>query len=211
MPPPAVPGEPVTEPLRRGGLPKSQVRPRGPMPAACGRTGPPPAPPMPVPEPGFTPFGHAPDAAADANARPIGPPKWGRLKVPRSNSVCARLRDLHRSRPMTAAHSQVIPRLRPCPSRLRRCRCRRSPFLRQCVRTTTAASTGRSRGGADAGTCERCAGRSGAQYPAAAGEAGAARPVRPLPNYDKLPPNIAASLQRLAGVAPTKPDSDAAE
>ena len=39
----------------------------------------------------------------------------------------------------------------------------------------------------------------------------APQPVRPLPNYDKLPPNIAASLQRLAGVAPTKPDSDAAE
>jgi hypothetical protein len=37
------------------------------------------------------------------------------------------------------------------------------------------------------------------------------QPVRPLPNYDKLPPNIAASLQRLAGVAPVKPDSDAAE
>jgi hypothetical protein len=35
--------------------------------------------------------------------------------------------------------------------------------------------------------------------------------VRPLPNYDKLPPNIAASLQRLAGVVPEKPDSDAAE
>jgi hypothetical protein len=40
-------------------------------------------------------------------------------------------------------------------------------------------------------------------------------PVRPLPNYDKLPPNIAASLQRLAGGppparAPEKAD-DAAE
>ncbi len=37
--------------------------------------------------------------------------------------------------------------------------------------------------------------------------------VRPLANYDKLPPNIAASLQRLAGgpPAPDKPDSDAAE
>jgi hypothetical protein len=40
-------------------------------------------------------------------------------------------------------------------------------------------------------------------------------PVRPIPNFDKLPPNIAASLQRLAGgsIPPVseKPDSDAAE
>ncbi len=37
-------------------------------------------------------------------------------------------------------------------------------------------------------------------------------PVRPAPNYDKLPPNIAASLQRLAGTGPVKKDSsDAAE
>jgi hypothetical protein len=40
-------------------------------------------------------------------------------------------------------------------------------------------------------------------------------PARPIPNFDKLPPNIAASLQRLAGgSAPPvsdKPDTDAAE
>jgi hypothetical protein len=51
-----------------------------------------------------------------------------------------------------------------------------------------------------------------AQPPASKRPVAAARPV---PNFDKLPPNIAASLQRLAGgAAPPvseKPDTDAAE
>jgi hypothetical protein len=40
-------------------------------------------------------------------------------------------------------------------------------------------------------------------------------PARATANFDKLPPNIAASLQRLAGAPPVvasdKPDTDAAE
>jgi len=197
MPPPAVPGEPVTEPLRRGGLPKAQVRPRGPIPAAAAA----PPPPRPVPEPGFTPFGHAPmpppmpvnGAPMGAGPIPSGPPAGFAPQPPMPPPFVipgAPVPFPNAEVPLPPLASFDASAAPPQPPPV-------APVLVPMPEPVSVAPA----------AVEPITQPQPQPQPVKR----APQPVRPLPNYDKLPPNIAASLQRLAGVAPTKPDSDAAE
>jgi hypothetical protein len=194
------PPEPVTEPLRRTGVPKANVRPRGPMPAAAAA---PPPPPRPAPEPGFTPFGHAPmpppmPSNGPSNGLSNGPvPPAGFTPQPPFVIPGAPV-------PFPAAEASPPP-IYPVESL--------SPLPQPPPAADVVAPSPEPVATAPAAVEPLVQAPPPPPQPAAqpAPVKRTPQPVRPLPNYDKLPPNIAASLQRLAGVAPTKPDSDAAE
>ena len=195
--PPPVPdrtgsADPTTEPLRRGGLPKSHVRPRGPMPAAAAAP-----PPRSVPEPAAVPFGRAPmpppmpAAVQGPSAPPAGyapiPPVPPPFVIPGAPMPFG-----HSGAGLTRSYPDHVS-VGPIP-----------PLPVEPVVVPIGEPVNRPADAATAAPPQHLA-----QQPAAVKRT--PQPVRPLPNYDKLPPNIAASLQRLAGAPPSKPDSDAAE
>ena len=224
MPPQGRTQDPVTEPLRRPALAKAHVRPRGPMPAAASPpppnlgsapqfasgTGPAPQPAFDAPPPFVAPF--APQTGAPSQA-PVPPPQ------PMPVMTAPQGQDAYPSPPFHSAANEE----------------RESPLsglMPPLPFTTEAAAQQPPQGGPGAGPPPAnlsapfaTAGPSLQPAPppqprpvqaAAPSAPRPATPARPLPNYDKLPPNIAASLQRLAGVSPppsaaNKPDSDAAE
>ena len=207
-PPHIGPPEPVTEPPRRGGLPNSHVRPRGPMPAAAAA-----APPRPMAEPGFTPFGHAPMPPPVPANGPVpgnsqmgsgptgsGPPATFAPQPPMSPPFVipgplAPFANANAGTPLPPLYpvdgSTAPPR--PAPSVAPAVVPMTEPMAQQPQVPP-----------------EEPLSQPPSQQPPSPVKR-TTQPVRPHPNYDKLPPNIAASLQRLAGVPPTKPDSDAAE
>ncbi|MBY0225143.1 MAG: EAL domain-containing protein [Hyphomicrobium sp.] len=217
--------DPVTEPLRRPVSAKAHVRPRGPMPAAAS-----PPPPNPGSAPQFA-SGAEPAPQPVFNAQPpfvapiapqTVPPSPVQALPPQPTASPAMTApagpDTYPSPPFHSAANgeggQPLSGLMPP-----------LPFPNEAVAPQAApggpvaapppvhlspalATTGPSAPSAPP-----------QPRPVEAAPQSAPRsatPARPLPNYDKLPPNIAASLQRLAGVAPppasaNKPDSDAAE
>lgn len=198
---PAMAG-PVTEPIRRNIPAPGHVRPQVSRPAAAA---PPAMPPPPVAPPqqgnGSQPFvfpGQPPPSLATVPPmQPMGP-----IPVPAYDAMAARPTnagdDVERSAQQAPLHS---------------------PRFENRVAETTAEPPPVPPTGL-AGAAEETA--AAAVTPvepgprmASPGSARLQATVRPMPNFDKLPPNIAASLKRLAGGVPqqaaNKPDSDAAE
>jgi diguanylate cyclase (GGDEF)-like protein/PAS domain S-box-containing protein len=222
MPPPqGRTQDPVTEPLRRPVLAKAHVRPRGPMPAAAS-----PPPPNLASTPQFASgTGPAPQPAHNAPppfVSPIAPqtvPQPQAAHPPQQMpAMTARQEpDSYSSPPFHSAGngegesplSGMMPPL---------------PFTND---ATAPQPLPRSPGAVPPPASVSAFAAAGPSpqpvppqpRPVEAAAQPTPRPAtsaRPLPNYDKLPPNIAASLQRLAGVSPSptaanKPDSDAAE
>jgi diguanylate cyclase (GGDEF)-like protein/PAS domain S-box-containing protein len=199
-------GDPTTEPLRRKGPPDVKARPRGPIPAAAAappRTAPvaAPQPIAGVPRPPIIPTA-PPSFTADgpiAGFAPMPPVASGPLPpefpAPAGNAAAFHPRPAFTPPPPSNfAEVQLPPSAAPV-----------QPFRAEAAPAPLPAAE------ATLGLPAQSA-----PPPARPVTAQPAQPkkapttVRPQPNYDKLPPNIAASLQRLAGVTP-KPDSDAAE
>lgn len=229
QPPPMPTGraqDPVTEPLRRPVSAKAHVRPRGPMPVAAA----PPPPDVPVAPQLASGTGPAPQPHFSAQlpfaapgVPPAGPPSQVQTLMHQPQPLPEMTApqgppDIFPPRPFHSAANgegdSPLPEMMPP-----------VPFTNEAVAPQPAA------GGPGAAPPPARAtaafGKSGPSAPpappqprpveaAAQAAPRSATSARPLPNYDKLPPNIAASLQRLAGVtapptAANKPDSDAAE
>jgi diguanylate cyclase (GGDEF)-like protein/PAS domain S-box-containing protein len=197
------PSDPTTEPLRRAGNGhvRHQVRPRAPMPAAMTQQPIATAPAGEAPQAPFTPFGAAP---------PMPPPMMAPPPNPAPASVAT-----FASPPMPPQGLGPLPGepMQPPPPFAGHGAAGAPPLPQQAPPPPVLVSP--------VGPPAQAAGPSaegGAQTPPPRLQpipvTAPKRPqstARPLPNYDKLPPNIAASLQRLAGIPPDKPDSDAAE
>ncbi len=193
------PRDPVTQPVRRAGLAKGQVRPRAPMPSAAVPPSPAarPAPPPVQPAPSPAPAAHSPFGAPQPGVMPpMGgpPPSMPPFAVPPTMPPPQTAQDMPLGLmplpPLPFADGAAPMQVPPSPP----------PVLAPVSEATPPMPPP----------------SAPAPVQQAVPPTRPAAPVRPMPNYDKLPPNIAASLQRLAGGAPPpprgdKPDSDAAE
>lgn len=190
-----VPSDPASEPLRRSGLSKAHVRPRAPMPA--GVAGP---PPRPAPPPTVVPFAPPPNFNVPPPIQPAAsitavPPPAGFSPVP-PEAIPGPV-------PLPPVGASPVP---PVPFVMANPPVMPSPPAQPLPVVDGPFAAGAPQPAAPVPPPMRPAAQPVPPPPKRPPVA-----VRPLPNYDKLPPNIAASLQRLAGVVPEKPDSDAAE
>jgi diguanylate cyclase (GGDEF)-like protein/PAS domain S-box-containing protein len=190
-----VPSDPATEPLRRSGLSKAHVRPRAPMPA--GVAGP---PPRPAPPPTVVPFAPPPNFNVPPPIQPAAsiaavPPPAGFSPMPPET--------IPGPVPLPPVGANTVP---PVPFVMANPPVMPSPPPQPLPVVDGPFAAGAPQPAAPVPPPMRPAAQPVPPPPKRPPVA-----VRPLPNYDKLPPNIAASLQRLAGVVPEKPDSDAAE
>ncbi len=215
--------DPVTEPLRRPAMAKAHVRPRGPMPAAGS-----PQPQNLASAPQFAP-GNGPALQPSFNAQPpfVPPVAPQAPPLPQAQAVPPqpmppmaappRLETYPPPPPFNGAANEeggspLSGLMPPLPFTNEAAALRPSPV----VAAAGPPPVDPSAAFAAAGPVPSPAPQPRPMQAAAKPAPRQATPARPLPNYDKLPPNIAASLQRLAGgspppVAADKPDSDAAE
>jgi diguanylate cyclase (GGDEF)-like protein/PAS domain S-box-containing protein len=218
----AVPGDaqiPPTQPVRRSGLQQqAHVRPRGPVPVAVAG---PPQPPAPPPGPPQPPFG-----VLDAGSMPLMPSPPAPMPGPpmhptgfAAHPPMPAAWQVPQSAPVIApAALDPLPPLSFAIEGDAGSQPRSAPPLQMPVEPPPIQpdllATGPLQGPSAVDppvTPAPAAIRPDQPAPAKRPVA----PARPIPNFDKLPPNIAASLQRLAGgSAPPvsdKPDTDAAE
>jgi EAL domain-containing protein (putative c-di-GMP-specific phosphodiesterase class I) len=209
LPVAADPQVPPTQPMRNGGLQQqTHVRPRGPMPAAVSNPPPNSAPPVAAPAHQF--FGAI-------GAAPMAPEQPQPLVMPGPPLQPAGFDappPMPPVRPVPEPEAtMVLPQLGPLPP---------VPFA---AGAPPPHSPPQAEAYGSSGTAPFANGSPPEPTlapPSAplrqmqpAGSRRPATPVRATANFDKLPPNIAASLQRLAGAPPAvasdKPDTDAAE